>query len=90
MSVDLGAARTVVPTHYCLRNSQQGSHALRNWTLEGKAADAGEEDWQEIRRHDIDETLATQAYSVGAWPVDAGGRACASASTARAPTDMTT
>ena len=85
MSVDLGAARTVVPTHYCLRNSdgggnihrvtRSGDSALRNWTLEGKAADAGAEDWQEIRRHDNDWTLAAQPHSVGAWPVDAGGRA---------------
>ena len=45
MSVDLGAARTVVPTHYCLRNDQHDSLALRNWTLEGKAAGAGAEDW---------------------------------------------
>ena len=76
MSVDLGAERTVVPTHYCLRHDQNGKHyALRNWTLEGRAADAGAEDWQEIRRHDNDETLALQNYAVGAWPVDAGGRA---------------
>ena len=31
MSVDLGAARTVVPTHYCLRNDHNGiSFAARN------------------------------------------------------------
>jgi hypothetical protein len=47
----------------------------RNWTLEGKAADAGAGEWQQIKRHDNDETLAKQSYSVGAWPVDAGGRA---------------
>jgi hypothetical protein len=74
MSVDLGAERTVVPTHYCLRNDQNGGRAaLRNWALEGKAADEG--DWQEIRRHDNDATLAKQDYAVGAWAVDAGGRA---------------
>ena len=75
MSVDLGATRTVVTTHYCLRNSA-GSAPVRNWSLEGRAADAGAEDWQEIRRHDNDETLAQyEKYAVGAWPVDAGGRA---------------
>jgi hypothetical protein len=83
MSVDLGADRTVVPTHYCLRNTggSDGTggrgdgdrFAARNWVLEGKAADEG--DWQEISRHDNDATLARQNYSVGAWPVDAGGRA---------------
>ena len=75
MTVDLGAARTVVPTHYCLGNAGDTSVTLRNWALEGRAADAGAEDWQEIRRHDNDETLALHSFSVGAWPVDAGGRA---------------
>ena len=75
MSVDLGAERTVVPTHYCLRNSAHNGHASRNWTLEGRAADAGAEDWQQIKRHDNDGTQAAQRFSVGAWPVDAGGRA---------------
>ena len=66
----------MVPTHYCLRHDNHGrAYALRNWTLEGRAADAGAEDWQEIRRHDNDETLARGPYAVGAWPVDAGGRA---------------
>jgi hypothetical protein len=76
MSVDLGEGRTVVPTHYCLRTDENGgSYAVRNWTLEGKAADPGA-DWQEIRRHDNDETIAArQKYAVGAWPVEAGGRA---------------
>ena len=77
MSVDLGAERTVVPTHYCLRNDDGGGYAARNWVLEGKAADGG--GWrscrQEIRRHDNDATMAQQDYAVGAWPVDAGGRA---------------
>ena len=76
MSVDLGAERTVVPTHYCLRHEGGNpGHVVRNWTLEGRAADAGAEDWQQIKRHDNDATLAKQQYSVGAWPVDAGGRA---------------
>ena len=75
MSVDLGAERTVVPTHYCLRNDADANCVVRNWTLEGRAADAGAEDWQQIKRHDNDETLAKRAHSVGAWPVDAGGRA---------------
>jgi len=75
MSVDLGEGRTVVPTHYCLRTDNYGgSHVKRNWTLEGKAADPGA-DWQEIRRHDNDETIAKQKFAVGAWPVEAGGRA---------------
>ncbi len=73
MSVDLGAERTVVPTHYCLRHDGNRNYAARNWVLEGKAADEG--DWQEIKRHENDATLATQRYAVGAWPVDAGGRA---------------
>ena len=74
MSVDLGEGRTVVPTHYCLRTDGDGNHAVRNWTLEGKAADPGA-DWQEIRRHDNDETMPKQKFAVGAWPVEAGGRA---------------
>jgi hypothetical protein len=74
MSVDLGEGRTVVPTHYCLRNDANGHCVVRNWTLEGKAADPGA-DWQEIRRHDNDQTIAQQQYAVGAWPVEAGGRA---------------
>ena len=75
MSVDLGEGRTVVPTHYCLRHDANGSsYAVRNWTLEGKAADPGA-DWQEIRRHDNDATIAKRDYAVGAWPVEAGGRA---------------
>jgi hypothetical protein len=72
MSVDLGADRIVVPTHYCLRNDVNSRAVARNWALEGKA-DGG--DWQEIKRHENDTTMATQKYAVGAWPVDAGGRA---------------
>eukprot|EP01043_Picozoa_sp_COSAG02_P062580 COSAG02_NODE_8671_length_2485_cov_3.643963_3_plen_181_part_00 len=77
ISVDLGAKRTVVPTHYCLRHS--GGYGggswpvLRNWTLEGKATDEG--DWHEIRRHDNDETMPVLTYANGAWPIDVGGRA---------------
>jgi hypothetical protein len=75
MSVDLGEGRTVVPTHYCLRHDgTNASCVVRHWTLEGKAADPGA-DWQEIRRHDNDETMAAQQFAVGAWPVEAGGRA---------------
>ena len=75
MSVDLGEGRTVVPTYYCLRtDAHGGSYVVRNWTLEGTAADPGA-DWQEIRRHDNDQTMAKQNYAVGAWPVEAGGRA---------------
>ena len=73
MSVDLGEGRAVVPTHYCLRNSN-GIYALRNWTLQGKTAEPGA-DWVQIRRHDNDETLATQNYSVGAWPIEGEARA---------------
>ena len=64
----------MVPTHYCLRNDGNSGHVLRNWTLEGKGA-GPDDDWQQIRRHDNDQTMAAQYYSVGAWPVDPGGRA---------------
>ena len=75
MSVDLGEGRTVVPTHYCLRTDENGdAFVKRHWTLEGKAADPGA-DWQEIRRHDNDATMPKQKFAVGAWPVEAGGRA---------------
>ena len=75
MSVDLGEGRAVVPTHYCLRHgSGSESHVLRNWSLQGKAAEPGA-DWVQIRRHDNDETLAKQDYSVGAWPIEGEARA---------------
>ena len=74
MSVDLGEGRTVVPTHYCLRNDSSADHQLRNWSLQGKTAEPGA-NWVEIRRHDDDETLAKQAYSVGAWPIEGEERA---------------
>ena len=74
MSVDLGEGHAVVPTHYCLRHDENSGYVLRNWTLEGKGA-GPDDDWQQIRRHDNDQTMAAQAHSVGAWPVDPGGRA---------------
>ena len=74
MSVDLGEGRAVVPTHYCLRNDSNQTHVLRNWSLQGKAAEPGA-DWVQIRRHDNDETLAKQRYSVGAWPIEGEARA---------------
>ena len=78
MSVDLGAARTVVPTHYCLHNDEYGGvHALRNWTLSGGQGRrrGGRGLAGDPHGHDNDETLATRKYAVGAWPVAAGGRA---------------
>jgi len=74
MSVDLGEGRAVVPTHYCLRSDTNNAQMLRNWTLEGKTAEAGA-DWVQIRRHDRDATLATEAFSVGAWPIEGEERA---------------
>ena len=75
MSVDLGESRAVVPTHYCLRHDGVNqSHALRNWSLQGKTAEPGA-DWVEIRRHDNDHTLAAQNFSVGAWPIEGEARA---------------
>ena len=74
MSVDLGEGRSVVPAYYCLRHGYSAGFQLRNWTLEGKTAEPGA-DWVQIRRHDDDETLAKQPYSVGAWPIEGEERA---------------
>ena len=59
----------MVPTHYCLRHTNNNGCVLRNWSLQGKAAEPGA-DWVQIRRHDNDQTLAKQGHSVGAWPID--------------------
>ena len=76
MSVDLGEGRAVVPTHYCLRMSQANaaSRVLRNWTLEGKTALPGAS-WEQIRKHDNDETMAPLGYSLGAWAIEEEERA---------------
>ena len=74
MSVDLGEGRDVTPTHYCLRHHDNEGYVLRNWSLQGKAAEPGA-DWVEIRRHDNDETLAQEKFSVAAWPIEREARA---------------
>ena len=76
MSVDLGEGRAVVPTHYCLRMSQANhpSRVLRNWTLEGKTALPGA-GWEQIYKHDNDETMAPFSYSLGAWAIEEEERA---------------
>ena len=65
MSVDLGADRSVVPSHYCLRNSNYYC-ALRNWELQGSNDGA---EWSTLKQHQNDKSFSDEACSVAAWPV---------------------
>jgi hypothetical protein len=70
MSVDLGADRSVVPSHYCLRNGYYD--ALRNWELQGSNDGA---EWSTLKQHQNDKSLKAErgsvaAWSVAAWPVE--------------------
>ena len=64
MSVDLGADRSVVPSHYCLRH---GKNALRNWELQ-ESNDGAE--WSTLKQHQNDKSLADKPGSEAAWPVE--------------------
>jgi hypothetical protein len=67
MSVDLGESRTLQPNYYCLRNDKHGSHALRNWRLEGSHDGCS---WVALRTHESDNSLATTSMSTAAWPLE--------------------
>ena len=72
MQVDLGAGRSLVPNHYCLRHANHSFHALRHWVLEG-SEDANS--WTTLRTHSDDQALAATAMSVAAWPVEGATKA---------------
>ena len=72
MQVDLGAGRSLVPNHYCLRHHTQSSNALRHWDLEG-SDDANS--WTTLRTHSDDQALAATPMSVAAWPVEGATKA---------------
>ena len=68
MAVDLGAGRSLLPAHYCLRSANQsGSHKLRHWRLE--ASNDGNE-WTTLRHHTGNASLSTESMSVAAWPLE--------------------
>ena len=67
MQVDLGQNRTLRPTYYCLRNSNNSANALRNWRLEG--SNDGQT-WTTLRNHANDTTLAAQSMSEANWSVE--------------------
>ena len=74
MQVDLGAGRSLVPNHYCLRhgNGNYDVHALRHWVLEG-SEDANS--WTTLRTHSNDQAMAAASMSVAAWPVEGATKA---------------
>ena len=57
MSVDLGAGRSLVPNHYCLRHDSHDGHVLRHWKLEGSNDGST---WTILRNHKNDSTIPTQ------------------------------
>jgi len=71
MSVDLGASRSLLLQHYCLRHGHDNSFLLRNWMLQGSWDGL---QWHTLRLHEADQTLPASRFSVASWPVDAGGR----------------
>ena len=70
MRVDLGAGRSLVPNHYCLRHDNHDSHTLRHWVLEG-SDDANS--WTTLRTHSDDQALVF--LCVAAWPVEGATKA---------------
>jgi hypothetical protein len=71
MSVDLGAGRLLVPTHYCLRHGyHSGSHRLVRWRFEGSNDGAT---WTVLKVHihaHANSPLPKHGFSVAAWSVD--------------------
>ena len=43
--MDLGEVRAGAPTNYCLRTDNHGNYSLRNWSLQGEAAEPGADWW---------------------------------------------
>jgi len=72
MAVDLGVGRSLVVDHYCLRSSISPEYKPRKWELQGSPDG---QTWQTLRAHQDDTSLARQAMSTAAWPVDAGAQA---------------
>jgi hypothetical protein len=80
MSVDLGAGRSLVPDHYCLRHGNgDGNFRLRSWRLEGSH---NGESWALLREHVHDSWLengqkrkrcrdetSDQAFGVAHWDI---------------------
>ena len=67
MQVDLGASRSLRPTHYCLR-SDENAWALRSWKLQGSN---DESSWVALRDHNNDTSLPHRSYmSAANWSID--------------------
>ena len=68
MQVDLGASRSLRPTHYCLRNDGVYACALRSWTLQGSN---DESSWVALRDHKNDTSLPHKSKTAAAnWSID--------------------
>ena len=71
MSVDLGAGRSLVPNHYCLRHwDHANNQALRNWRFEGSDDGAT---WVCLKDHRNDSTIPSQPRVVGHWALESRG-----------------
>lgn len=72
--VDIGSARRLRPTAYCLRHDVQGPRGvLRSWVLQGNAEDTDEDDWVTLSVHENDTTLTAEAGSVAVFKVSSAG-----------------
>ena len=67
MSVDLGAGRSLVPNHYCLRNWDHAENVLRNWRFEGSQDGST---WIPLKDHRNDSTIPVAKHGVGEWRVE--------------------
>ena len=69
-SFDLGARRSLIPNHYCLRHrSPNGNHVMRSWRFEGSNDGSS---WITLRTHQDDTTVPAKANAVGAWSIATG------------------
>ena len=65
--VDIGASRSLIIDHYCLRHGNPtGIGRLQHWQLEGSNDNS---QWAVLSVHDGDLSLPAVGFSVAAWPV---------------------
>eukprot|EP00658_Telonema_sp_P-2_P010849 TRINITY_DN14121_c0_g1_i1.p1 TRINITY_DN14121_c0_g1~~TRINITY_DN14121_c0_g1_i1.p1 ORF type:complete len:106 (+),score=9.13 TRINITY_DN14121_c0_g1_i1:42-320(+) len=69
---DRGEGRMLVPHHYCLRHGTTVKDVLRDlWFLQGSI---NGHQWDTLRRHENDDSLALEPSSVASWAVEVTGR----------------
>ena len=84
MSVNIGAGRSLAPTHYVLRHgTNSGGARLIHWRFEGSNDGAT---WTVLKTHTHGTSpFPDHGYSVAAWPVDPPAAAAGAAGAAGPP-----